>query len=185
MKNISRTLLTLMLVALAVFASQAQEEETKKETNSRWHTDYKAAQAESKETGKPILMDFTGSDWCGWCIKLDEEVFSTEEFETWAKQNVVLLKLDFPRKGSQSDAEKAQNQELAEKYGIRGFPTIVFAKDDGSTIAQYGYDAGGPSVWTKKAGEMLAGDEAPVSDEAPAPDESPAPDEAPIQDDTP
>lgn len=120
-----------------------------------WLTSYPDALAQSKASGKPILMDFTGSDWCGWCKKLKAEVFETSEFKQWATSNVVLLELDFPRRTSQSPAIKQQNQELAQKFGVRGYPTIIFASNSGKVLGQYGYDEGGPSVWTKKASSFL------------------------------
>ncbi len=121
----------------------------------KWNTSWDAAAKESKATGKPILMDFTGSDWCGWCIKLKKEVFDTPAFKTWAAKKVVLLELDFPRKTELDAKTKAQNEQLAKKYGVQGFPTIVFADSKGKMLGQYGYDEGGPSVWTKKAETFL------------------------------
>jgi protein disulfide-isomerase len=123
--------------------------------SASWHTDWETAASESKKTGKPILMDFTGSDWCGWCIKLKEEVFETAEFKTWADKNVVLLELDFPRKTAQPEKVTKQNEALAKKYGIQGFPTIIFAKADGKAIGKLGYEKGGPQVWTGKAADII------------------------------
>ncbi len=120
-----------------------------------WLTSYSDAVAQSKATGKPILMDFTGSNWCGWCKKLKAEVFETAEFKKWASDNVVLLELDFPRGIPQSAALKQQNQELAQKFGVQGYPTIIFANSSGKVLGQYGYDEGGPSVWTKTASGYL------------------------------
>lgn len=120
-----------------------------------WLTSYEEAVRESQRTGKPILMDFTGSDWCIWCKRLKAEVFDTPEFEAWAARKVVLLELDFPRSGDQSDALKKQNAELQEKYNIQGFPSILFVNSKGEVQGEYGYDAGGPSVWTKNADAKL------------------------------
>lgn len=112
-----------------------------------WMTDADAAFAKARAEKLPVLMNFTGSDWCGWCIKLDKEVFSTAEFAAYAKDNLILLKLDFPRQKAQSSAEKARNEALAQKYGIRGFPTIVVAKADGAEKGRLGYEPGGPKAW--------------------------------------
>ena len=120
-----------------------------------WHTDWTKAEKLAKAQNKPILMDFTGSDWCGWCIKLHDEVFSTSAFKTWATKNVILLEVDFPRKSEMSPEQKEANEALAKKYGIQGFPTIIFAKADGKEMGRYGYDKGGPEVWTKKATEII------------------------------
>lgn len=117
----------------------------------KWHTSLDTAMAESKKTGKPILADFTGSDWCSWCIKLHKEVFAKPEFGAWAKSNVVLLELDFPMKKKQDQAVKKANEALAEKYKIEGFPTVLVLSASGKEIGRLGYEAGGPSVWIKKA----------------------------------
>lgn len=121
-----------------------------------WGTDYKAALAEAQKTGKVILADFTGSDWCGWCVKLKSEVFDTDEFKAWADKNVVLLELDFPKSKPLTGEVRAQNKELQGKFGIRGFPTIVFISADGKELGRSGYKAGGPAVWTKNADTILA-----------------------------
>ncbi len=120
-----------------------------------WLTSWDEAAKQSKKSGKPILIDFTGSDWCGWCIKLKKEVFDTPEFAAWAKKNVVLLEIDFPQNKPQSAELKKQNEALSEKYGIEGYPTILFVNAKGEKLGQYGYDKGGPSVWTKNAEKML------------------------------
>jgi len=121
-----------------------------------WQTDPAAAKKAASEAGKLVLADFTGSDWCGWCIKLKKEVFDTEAFKAWAKKNVVLLEVDFPRKKKQSAEVKARNRALAKKYGVRGYPTIIFMTPGGAAIGRSGYKRGGPEVWTKNADEILA-----------------------------
>lgn len=145
--NIKSLILTLLALFLLTGGALADK--------GTWHTDWESAAAESKKTGKPVLIDFTGSDWCGWCIKLKKEVFDTAAFKTWATKKVVLLEIDFPRGKPQSDKVKEKNQALAQKYGVQGFPTIIFAKADGKALGKYGYDQGGPSVWTKKAESFL------------------------------
>ena len=112
-----------------------------------WMTNAAAAFERAGRENKTVLMDFTGSDWCGWCIRLDKEVFSSVAFDTYAKKNLVLLKLDFPRGLKQTEAEKQQNQALSEKYRIAGFPTIVVARADGTERGRLGYEPGGPEKW--------------------------------------
>jgi protein disulfide-isomerase len=119
-----------------------------------WMTDATAAMAKAKAENKVMLMDFTGSDWCIWCQRLDEEVFSTDTFKTYAAQNLVLLKLDFPRRSEQSEAEKQQNRALAEKYGIQGFPTVLVFNAAGEKIGQTGYVRGGPDAWLASLKEI-------------------------------
>jgi thioredoxin-related protein len=122
----------------------------------KWLTSYDEAVKVAKAEKKPILVDFTGSDWCGWCIKLKDEVFKTKEFKDWAAKNVVLLEIDFPRKKEQAAEVKKQNQELQKKYDIKGYPTIVFLDAEGKELGRSGYLKGGPGAWTKKADEILA-----------------------------
>lgn len=121
----------------------------------KWHTNFAEAQAEAKRLNRPILIDFTGSDWCGWCIRLKDEVFSKPEFQAWARSNVVLLELDFPRRKQQPEALKKQNQELLQRYRVRGFPTILFVDHTGREIGRTGYVRGGPEAWLKEARQVL------------------------------
>ena len=143
-----------LLVVMGSFAVQAQE--------LKWETDINKAIAESNKTKKPMLLFFTGSDWCGWCIRLQKEVLKTPEFATWAKKNVVLVELDYPRRTPQTDAIKTQNAGLQEIFGIQGFPTIYFAtaklkggKPSFTGLGSTGYVAGGPKAWLAEADGIL------------------------------
>lgn len=138
------SLLVLLLAGSSLAASRG------------WTNNARAAAARAKKTGKPILANFTGSDWCGWCIKLKKEVFTTPEFAKWAKENVVLLELDFPRRKKQASTLQKQNKALAEKYGIRGFPTILFLDEEGEVIGKTGYVEGGPGAWIEQAEKILS-----------------------------
>ena len=115
-----------------------------------WLTDFSKAQADAKAKHKLLLADFTGSDWCVWCKKLEAEVFSQPEFQNYAKDHLVLLRVDFPRKTAQSPETRKQNSELAEKYGIQGFPTIVVLNGDGKQVGELGYEPGGASAFVKQ-----------------------------------
>src|SRR5262249_40129049 len=112
--------------------------------DGNWLTDPAKALAEAKGTKKLVLMDFTGSDWCSWCVRLNKEVFSQPQFQEFAKDNLVLVELDFPRSKPQSAEEKARNEALAKKFGIEGFPTIVVLNSEGKQVGQLGYMPGGP-----------------------------------------
>ena len=114
---------------------------------AKWLTDFKAAEKKAAAEKKPLVVNFTGSDWCGWCIRLDKEVFSQPEFVEYAEKNLVLVKLDFPRKKELPASEKEQNQALAQKYEVRGFPTIVILDSKGKQIGDLGYQKGGPTPW--------------------------------------
>lgn len=123
-----------------------------------WVTDFEAAKKEAAERKVPILANFAGSDWCGWCIKLDKEVFGQEAFGKYAKDNLVMFLADFPSSKEQSDAVKLQNKGLAEKYGVRGFPTVLLLDADGKVLARTGYKRGGAAKYVKHVKELVAGD---------------------------
>ena len=120
-----------------------------------WKADFEAALAEAESQNKHVLVNFTGSDWCGWCIKLDKEVFSQDAFKQFAANELVLVEVDFPRKSKQSEVIKAQNEALAEKYGIRGFPTILLLSSEGKLIGKTGYQAGGPEAYIAHLKEFI------------------------------
>ena len=124
--------------ALVATAATAAEVTEKGAELGKWTSDAPAAQELSKKTGKPLFIQFTGSDWCGWCKLMDGKVFSTTEWADYAKDNLVLLYIDFPRGKQQSDALKAQNDKLAEQYGIGGFPTYIILDAQGKQIGQLG-----------------------------------------------
>ena len=127
----------------------------KTEENSAWLTDYELAKKQATEENKTILMDFTGSDWCGWCIRLHEEVFSLPEFKDYAKENLVLLELDFPRGKRLSPDLVAQNEKLQEEFKVQGFPTIVLLDGEGRPFGRTGYQAGGPMAYIEHLSEFI------------------------------
>lgn len=113
-----------------------------------WSTDVPQAVAKAKADNKLVLLDFTGSDWCGWCIKFDKEALDTKEFQDYAAKNLVLVQLDFPHKTQQPAELKQANQALSQKYSIEGFPTFVVLNKDGKEIGrQVGYKEGGPKAF--------------------------------------
>lgn len=123
MKKIASTII-ILLVSLNL--STAKAENPKGEKALEWHTNFDKARELSTKTGKPIFAFFTGSDWCGWCIRLQKNVFAKEAFIQWAKKEVVLLELDFPKRTKLPEALQKQNQELASIFQVRGFPTVWF-----------------------------------------------------------
>ena len=112
-----------------------------------WITSYEQGQQEAKANNKLVLLDFTGSDWCGWCILLDREVFSKPQFKEYASKNLVLVEVDFPKMKPMSDAIRAQNVRLAERYQIQAFPTIIVLNGDGQIVGELGYMKGGPDAF--------------------------------------
>ncbi len=113
--------------------------------------------ARRRPNNKLVLLDFTGSDWCGWCIKLDREVFSKPEFKDYATKNLVLVTIDFPRAKAQAGSLKKQNEELASQYGIQGFPTIVVLNGAGKKVGELGYMEGGPSAFIAELEKLRKG----------------------------
>jgi thioredoxin-related protein len=147
----------ILIAFFFIGTSISQAQETKPEL--KWYTDVKEAIKVSNKEKKPLLLFFTGSDWCGWCIRLQKEVLTTPEFSKWAKESVVLVELDFPRRTAQPEAVKAQNNELQQVFGVQGFPTVYFAnaktnkegKINFEGLGSTGYVAGGPSAWIASA----------------------------------
>jgi protein disulfide-isomerase len=154
MKNLTLSLLFISFLSL----SFSQEKLV-------WHEDLKEAITISEKENKPLMLFFTGSDWCGWCVRLQKEVFFKPEFTKWASENVVLVELDFPRKKAQSQELRAQNAQLQQQFQVRGYPTIWFVKADKNSSGQVnlsqlgrtGYVKGGPAAWIATANQQLAG----------------------------
>ena len=150
-----KKIIVALLLFVGSFAAEAQE--------LVWETNVNKAIEVSSKTKKPLLLFFTGSDWCGWCIRLQKEVFKTPEFIKWAKDNVVLVELDFPRKNEQTDAVKMQNAQLQQQLQVRGYPTVWFvsaaktaeAKVNLTALGSSGYVAGGPKVWIDGANQII------------------------------
>ena len=109
-----------------------------------WMTDFEAAKKKAAAENKILLLDFSGSDWCSWCIKLDEEVFQKSAWKEYAKAHLVQVLIDFPRdKSEQSEALQKQNNELGKQYEVLGFPTVLLLDDEGTLIEKTGYQRGG------------------------------------------
>ena len=122
-----------------------------------WTSDFEAAKKQAAESKKDLLLNFTGSDWCGWCIKLVDEVFKHDAFKDGVKDTFVLVELDFPKdKTKVSDEVREQNQKLNEKYGVQGYPTILLTDAEGRPYAATGYQAGGPEKYVEHLNELRA-----------------------------
>ncbi len=120
-----------------------------------WVTSYEQALKKAGDDNKVIIANFTGSDWCPWCFRIRDEIFNTDTFRKWSSENAVLLELDFPKKKEQAADLKAQNQRLAKKYQIQGFPTILFLDSNGEVLGRTGYMKGGPEPWIKNAESVI------------------------------
>jgi protein disulfide-isomerase len=113
-----------------------------------WRNDLPGALQQARSENKLVLLDFTGSDWCGWCIKFDHDVLSTETFSAYASQRLELVKLDFPHHTPQSDDLRRVNAALATQFGVDGYPTYVLLDADGRELGrQVGYRDGGPQAF--------------------------------------
>lgn len=116
---------------------------------ANWITDLNAAKEQAARENKAVLVNFTGSDWCGWCIKLKKEVFSQPEFDSYALKNLVLVEIDFPKRKALPKELQRANAALADKMKIGGYPTLVYLNSKGVEIGRGGYQPGGPRPFVK------------------------------------
>ena len=144
-KFLSKLCGTLALLALTATTALAA---------GGWDDDYDKALAKAKAEKKMVLLDFTGSDWCPWCIKLDNEVFSKADFKSYAKDNLVLVEVDFPNGKRQTKKLKEQNEKLKGEFAVKGYPTIIVLNSEGKKVGQLGYQEGGPKPFTAKLDEL-------------------------------
>ena len=99
-----------------------------------WTMDLDAAKTLAAQKNLPIFLNFTGSDWCGWCIRMDRQVFSQKAWQDYAKEHFVLVWIDFPRDKSLVPPQfTARNQKLSQEFGVEGYPTYVLLDSDGQT----------------------------------------------------
>lgn len=122
---------------------------------SGWSEDYARCQELAKSTNRPIFALFTGSDWCGWCVRLNNEVLSQKAFQDYADKSLILFKADFPKSIHQSNELKSQNRSLQQKYGIRGYPTVLLLDASGNVLGKTGYKQGGPEAYVANLQSML------------------------------
>jgi thioredoxin-related protein len=177
-KIMKRWLTCLILIIAACQTCLAEVE---------WLTDYSTAMKRAKLENKVVLMDFTGSDWCGWCMKLKSEVFDQPEFASFAQANLIMLEVDFPHHKALSDWQQRANEQLASDHHISGFPTIVFVNSSGAEVGRSGYRPGGPGSYINDIKSRIPGVGAPAAP-APvpeAPPKSPPPPFVPVPPATP
>ena len=136
-RNLFLTLIALLATSVSGFAGD-------------WQTNYAKALETAKGQNKRILLDFTGSDWCGPCIELRKRVFTKPEFRAYADKNLVLVEIDYPQRKQQSAELKAQNEKLSKQYGIeeKGFPTVMVLDPAGKVTREMtGYDGETPAAF--------------------------------------
>jgi thiol-disulfide isomerase/thioredoxin len=119
-----------------------------------WHTDYAAALAQAKTDNRHVFLFFTGSDWCSWCKRLNQEILTTPEFARYAQEKLILVEIDFPRTLPQAAALKVQNAKLAKRYHIEGYPTAVILDSTGKKIDTLGYQEGGPAPFVARLSKL-------------------------------
>ena len=135
---------------LAVVAMSCAGVVSATSTPAGWTDDFAAAKKQAAAEGKLLLVDFSGSDWCGWCKKLDKEVFAKPEFLKGVKKDFVLVMIDSPRdKSLLSEKAAKQNPELLRQYKISGYPTVLIMDAEGEVLEQTGYRDGGPKKYVK------------------------------------
>jgi protein disulfide-isomerase len=140
-----RTLFLLVATASSCLASEG------------WMTDWEAAKAKSKAENKPILINLTGTDWCGWCIKLEKEVFSQKPFKEFAAEHLILMEADFPKKKELPAALKKQNAALEKEYLKGGYPTVLLLDAEGKKLSEdLGELKGGTDAYIAKLKELIA-----------------------------
>lgn len=140
-----------------------------------WETDFEKAKTQAAASNKYMLLDFTGSDWCSWCIKLNKEVFGKEEFKTYAKANLVCVELDFPSKKKIGKKLKEQNDKLAKQFKVRGYPSVLILSPKGELVEKTGYRKGGPEPYVEHLKEIIENHKKAEAAKAPAAATTPAP----------
>jgi thioredoxin-related protein len=124
-----------------------------------WLTDMELATEKASKEGKHLLLDFSGSDWCGWCIRLDKEVFQKENWKEYAAEHLIQVLVDFPQdKSKQSKALQAQNEALAKQYKVKGFPTVIILSPEGRLVDRTGYQRGGATAYIKHIKSLILND---------------------------
>ncbi|WP_319229104.1 thioredoxin family protein [Draconibacterium orientale] len=117
-----------------------------------WQSDFQQSLQTAQAEDKPVILVFSGSDWCAPCMKLENEIWSSDEFKNYSAKHFVLYKADFPRKKkNQPDSEQVKaNKQLAEKYNQKGFfPLVVVLDENGKVLGETGYKKLSPNEYIK------------------------------------
>lgn len=150
MKQISAFL--LLFIFLFTSCNNGQSAST---DGLKWENNLEQAIEQAKKENKAVLVNFTGSDWCIWCKRLSSEVFQQKAFKDYADESLVLVMLDFPKDKQQTTETQNYNRNLAQKYGIQGFPTILIFDSQGKMVGQTGYLPGGPEKYVENIKSYL------------------------------
>lgn len=142
---IHTTLAGMMLLSACVLGSAEPVEASA----DPWRTDFDAALATAREEGKEVLLDFTGTDWCVWCHRLEDEVFTKQAFLDYARERLVLVRLDFPRRTKLPAELQTQNDALSERFDVSGYPTVILLDGSGQEVGRLGYMQGGAKTFVR------------------------------------
>jgi protein disulfide-isomerase len=147
-RSVMQKIYSSLLLAALVIGLRAE---------SAWQTNFESAQQQAKKENKPLLLDFTGSDWCGYCIRLKKAVWDKPEFDEYAKKNLVLVELDFPNKKKLPAEVKKQNETLRDKYKIEGYPTVVVLDAEGKELGRMeGYEGDNAKAYVSRLEKIIA-----------------------------
>jgi disulfide reductase len=146
---------TSIFLTLLFFLIACSDNKTQTSDDLNWITDLGKAIEKAKIEHKAVLVNFTGSDWCKWCFKLSDEVFSQDEFKKYADKNLILVKVDFPQYTSQSNETRMYNYSLQQKFGVQGYPTIIIINSKGQPVAKTGYRPGGAASYIEHIKSFL------------------------------
>ena len=163
---------------IAAFVALLEASPTEAREALPWFTDLPQAQTQARTEGKWVLIHFSGSDWCGWCMKLHKDVFQKAEFESYAKSNLVLVSVDFPKRKPQPPAVQQANQKLAAQFRVQGPPTLIVLDSQGRMLGKLNYGNGGTKAFIAEMEKVIRTKpeipaQAPVSKPAQAPKPTP------------
>ena len=153
MKKINRLMKKILFLLLTVFSISCGLVSSNEEPSKLWLTDVNQAIELSKETGKPIFAFFTGKEWCSWCKKLENKILSKEAFITYAKENLILLELDFPRGRRDLPTEQIN---LARKFRIQGYPTVILMDSETNLLGKTGFENMTPQQYVENVQKMIS-----------------------------
>jgi len=146
----------IIITILAVYGLVFSEQKSLAQ-NDGWQTDFEKAKKEAAEKKLPILAVFSGSDWCAWCMELEKTIFSKNEFKSFARESVILFQADFPDSKKLPESLTKQNEELAQKYGVETFPTLLILNAEGKVIARTGYRPEGATKYVEHLKGLIKG----------------------------
>lgn len=144
---------TILLLCGALLLSCSPRPER---SSFAWRTDLAQAAADARQSQRHLLLNFSGSDWCGWCKCLDAEAFSQPAFQEFAAANLVCVLADFPRRTKLDEALQAQNERLRRHFGVEGFPTLLLFSPAGELVGQLGYQPGGAAAFVQTLQQTIA-----------------------------